>query len=387
MLLVPLVVFGQTIKTGVLVIGNNNTAFASGVQSVLSNVNTTVLTLDAGFKLENLEKQPLSGVFIELNKQRKKAFKTTDSTKLSPLNYQSANAVIKFWSDSSKIFKVINNTKYTEIKRAGKGWAVKLSDGKLIKAKALVLASNPGQLLKSLKISELKTPVARTFSYTDVNYRNSVLAITPQLKYYTLDDLLIAGQENLIYLDENSYALGQTAGAVTAYAAFFDVKTSLSDLRTIQAELLKFKSPIIPLNDIPLNDSSWIAIQKTINTGLLKAEIKDGYASFNPEKIVTLDEITQPLKDYYYKATIWIEDNKSKSFNLEQAIALVSALGNKSPETTKNILEKGWNKTYKFKSAFDLKKEVTRREFSVLVADFLQVFEQSHIDKTGRIIR
>jgi hypothetical protein len=385
MFLFPVIVFAQTIKTGTLVVGNNNTAFAAGVQANLSNVNTTVLTLGEGFKIDNIEGKSLNGVIIEFNKRAKKAFKLADTAKLPQLNYQSINAVLKNWSDSSKNFKVINNTTISEISRSGKGWYVKLSDGKAIKAKALVMASQSAQLLKSLKITELNVPIGKAFTYEDNNYRNAVLGIND--KIFTLYDMLAADQENLIYIEENSLELGQTAGAIASYSAFFDTKTSLANLRLIQAELLKFKSPILPFDDVLLSDSSWTAIQKTAVTGLLKAEIIEGKMVFNPEKIVTLDEIQQSLKDYYYKANIWIEDNKGKPFDLETAISLVATLGNKSAEVTKNTLEKGWNKTYKFKSKFDLKKTVTRREFALLASDFLQIFDQSHIDKTGNIVR
>ena len=83
-----------------------------------------------------------------------------------------------------------------------------------------------------------------------------------------------------------------------------------------------------------------MAIQKVGITGILKADIKNGKFSFNPEKEVTYDEIKQPIKDYYYKAQIWFDDHQNIPINLENTISMVCYVGNKALDATKAEIEK-----------------------------------------------
>jgi hypothetical protein len=73
--------------------------------------------------------------------------------------------------------------------------------------------------------------------------------------------------------------------------------------------------------------------------------------------------------------------------NLENTVLLVAYVGNKAVDATKTELQKKWNNSYKFSSKYDLKKVLTRREFSVIINEYLKPFDQVNVDKTGRVIR
>jgi len=385
-LLIPLITHAQTIKTDVLILGSNNAAFAAGLQVFKSGAKAFVLTQHAKFDLSKInESQPkeiqdlyqaVQQIEERLNKAKNDAL---------PLKQKE----IKNKIDSSLFFKVLNNATCKEIKRSGSGWELKLNDGRFIKAKVLVLADQSDELLKSLKVNALKPIQLNDLSYKENLYRTSVAGVDSagRAKFLSLYNLLIPDQENLLYLSTDHFKVGQAIGATVAYAAFFETKTSLSDLKKIQTELLKYKLSILPFDDFKEEDPNWLAAQKVGITGILKADIKNGKAFFNPDKEVAYNEIKQPLKDYYYKAQLWFDDHLNAPINLENTISLVSMLGNKSPEATKTKLETDWSKSYKFKSAFDLKKRLTRIEFAVIVNDYLQIFDQYAVDKTGRIIR
>jgi hypothetical protein len=62
-------------------------------------------------------------------------------------------------------------------------------------------------------------------------------------------------------------------------------------------------------------------------------------------------------------------------------------VGNKSIEATKDELQKKWNKNYRFSSNYDLKKVLNRREFAVIINEYLKPFDVVNVDKTGRVIR
>lgn len=385
--LIPLITHAQTIKTDVLVLGNSNAAFAAGIQASESGVNSIILTQSDGFKLSAFKSLPQSGITKAFEKRARKSLKLADSVALPEMTNQIVNAVIKNWSDSSKLLDVINNTNYYEIKRSGSGWEAKLTKEKSIKAKVLIVTDNIEKVLPALKIGSLKPAETNTINYIENLYRTTIAGRNGTVNYLSLYNLLISNQENILYINPDDLEVGQAAGATAAYAAFFQTKTSLSNLKRIQGELLSYKLSLMPFEDIKIVDSNWLAIQKIGITGILKADIKNGKVYFNPDKEVTYGEIKQPIKDYYYKAQIWFDDHQQIPINLENTISMVCYVGNKAVDATKTEIEKKWTKNYKFSSKYDLKKVLNRREFSVIINEYLKPFDDVNVDKTGRVIR
>lgn len=385
--LIPLIIHAQTIKTDVLVLGNSNAAFAAGVQAAESGVNTIILTQSDGFKLSDFKSLPQSGVTRAFEKRARKSLKLRDSVPLPEMTNQIVNAVIKNWSDSSKLLDVINNTNYYEIKRSGNGWEAKITKEKSIKAKVLIVTDKIERVLPAFKTGSLKPAETNTVNYTENFYRTTIAGINGTSNYLSLYNLLIPNQDNILYIKADNLEIGQAAGATAAYAAFFKTKTSLSNLKRIQGELLSYKLSLMPFEDVRTADSNWQAIQKVGITGILKADIKNGKVFFSPEKEVTYDEIKQPIKDYYYKAQIWFDDHQNIPINLENTISMACYVGNKAVNATKTEIEKKWKKNYMFPSKYDLKKVLTRREFSVIINDYLKPFDDVNVERTGQVIR
>ncbi|MCX2432043.1 hypothetical protein [Pedobacter sp. GR22-10] len=383
--LIPTLVFAQTIKTDVLILGNADAAYSSGLQVSRSGASVVILTQSHPFSLDKIKETKSAEVYkIYENVQLKRIAYIKDLEKKSTQTKKKNSAKNKV--DSIKLFRVINDTTISAVERSGSGWEAKISKGKSIKAKVLIIADNNDQL-SNLNITGLKPVHLSALNYTENLYRTTISGITSTSSFLSLYHLLIPDQENLLYIDPISIEIGQAAGATATYAAFFKTKTSLSNLKTIQSELLTYKLPLIPFADVKVTDSNWLAIQKIGITGILKAEIKNKKAFFNPEKEVTDEEIKQPIKDYYYKAQIWFDDHKDVPVNLENTVLLVSYVGNKAVDATKTELQKKWNNSYKFSSKYDLKKVLTRREFSVIINEYLKPFDQVNVDKTGRVIR
>lgn len=373
----------QTLKTDVLVIGNGDAAYSAAFQSFKSGVKTILLTQKEQLTVENKPQRLLSFYQSFLKRETENA----KSLNLPKPKKDRKNPP-KIAVDSTLLLNVINNSSYNEIKRSGSGWELKLNKDVSIRAKVLVMADAPDKLIAALKISTLNPAKLGHLNYAENIYRTSVASNTATgADFLSLYNLLIPDQENLIYISPDSFETGPAAGATAAYAAFFDTKTSLANLKRIQGELLSYKHALMPFEDISPVDSNWLAIQKVGITGIIKAELKQGKAFFNPEKEVSYDEIKQPIKDYYYKAQIWFDDHQNVPINLENTVAMVSYVGNKSADATKTELQKKWNKSYKFWSTYDLKKVLTRREFAVIINDYLKPFDDVNVDKTGRIIR
>ncbi|TCC93823.1 hypothetical protein EZ428_03365 [Pedobacter frigiditerrae] len=373
----------------VLVIGNGNAALAAAVQSAVSGVKTSILLQAGGFDLSPVEEGLSSGIQTKFLKKYKEFLMEKDSTKVVPFDKQKANASLNVWVDSIKNLSIIKNVMWVKAERSGKNWVFKLSDGSTIRPKVLI---NPAdaKLNEALKII---APSANwnKLDYNQTLYRTSVasgkLENGNTATIFSMYQLLLKEQENLVWInDPESMSLGQAAGATAAYAAFFDLKTSESNLKKIQGELINYKLDLMPFGDIKQPDTNWKAIQFVGVTGILKAEIDGKSAKFSPNKLVTTEEIRQPIKDFYYKAQIWFDDYKNSIMTIGSSLDMISYVGNKSLESMKKEIPKKWKTSYQFKTEFDLERQINRRELAVLLQDYMPPFNVN-VDEKGKVVR
>lgn len=375
----------QTIKTDVLIVGNGNAAITAGLQSAISGVKTTVLLQAGGFDINPISADINSGLQAEFLEK----INAKDSTERKSFTKNTANEVLKKWTDSTKNLTIIRAVLWVKATRAGNNWSFKLSNGNTLKAKILINAADH-RLNEILKITAPKNTWIN-LDYASTVYRTSVASggftKTTTGSVFSMYDLFVPLQENLVWItDPESMLIGQAAGATAAYAAFFKTKTSLANLKTIQGELLNYKLNLMPFEDIKQSDSNWKAIQMVGLKGVLKGEVQQEKVLFSPNKHVSASEIKQPLKDFFYKAQIWFDDHEDSTMTLSSTLDLICYVGNKSPENTKKEVEKKWKTTYRFASNFELTKLINRREFAVLLQDYLPPFNVN-VDNKGKVVR
>lgn len=382
----------QTTKVGVLVIGNGSNAIGAGFQSAVSGVKTIILPQEPGFMVSLSEKNISSGIEAEFLKRMRVSKGIQDSTAKVYIDGTSANAILKTWADSIKNLTVVRGVKWSRIKRSGNNWNILLADGRTIKAEVIVNADGTGNVNQAMGLSATEGKLWQPFGYKDNRYRISVGSgyemNHTSANFIPLFNFLIPEQENLVVLDKQyeSFAAGQAGGAIAAYAVFFRTKTSLSAIKPIQKELINYRLAVIPFADINQGDPNWSPIQYIGLSGFLKAVFVNGEAKFMPDQIVSTAEVKEPIKEFYYKAQIWFDDYKAEKMTLGAVLDMVSVVGNKAPESTRNEVKKKWEKQYHFRSEFDLKREINRREFAVLVDEYLNQFKVD-VDKNGRVIR
>jgi hypothetical protein len=380
----------QTLKPDVFIIGNGNAAVAAAIQSAQSNAKTVILLQAGGFDIEPIGADLHSGVQAKFLEKLKEQMKFKDTVADPVFDKQSANLALEYWANTLKALTVIKNVQLVKADRSGKGWVFKLSDGRTVRPDVLVDVADR-KLNTALKIDASTSSSWRKFSYDNTIFKTNV-AVGKRIdgstnNTYSFYQYFIPNQENLVYVsDPSSMLMGQAAGAIAAYAGFFDLKTSQADLKKIQGELIAFNTNLVPFTDVGIKDSNWKAIQMVGVTGMLKATIVNGKLLFNPEQLVSTEEIKQPMKDHYYKAQIWFDDYKSDSITIGAALDLICYVGNKAPETTPKEVEKKWNTNYNFSSTFKKDRQITRRELAVLLQDYMPPFNVT-IDKTGKILR
>ncbi|TKC04971.1 hypothetical protein [Pedobacter frigoris] len=374
----------QTTKTGVVVIGNGNSAVGAGIQSAVSGVKTTLILSTQDFQLSALGNSQASGIEGEILKRIK------GNAGQVLVDYSTVGTVVRSWTDTLKNLTVIRGAGLLKIKRSGSGWNIELTGGKIIKAGVLVNADRTGTVSNALQLP--KVPLQwKPFNYDDYLYRASVasgyILSGGSASFLLMDKLMLPGQENLIVLnpDQESFVAGQAAGATAAYAVFFKTKISLANLKLIQGELLNYKLSLAPFADVNNADSNWKDIQVIGLSGFLKAEISNGTAYFRPDQEVLSVEIKEPVKSYYYKAQIWFDDHKEEKMTINNTLKMISYVAGLSLENTIKEVKKNWKKGYNFSTEYDSDRVITRREFAVL-SRYLKPFNVN-LDKTGKVVR
>lgn len=381
----------QTVKTGVLVTGNGSNAVAASIQAAVSGAKTILVVNEQGFKLSPFDKDQHSGIAAEFLKRAGKASGRKDSTAYFSMSDAVSNEVLRTWMDSLKNLTVIRRVEWQRMKRSGSGWSMELKDGRTIRAEIFVNADRTGRVASALALP-VSPQLWQSFGYQDNSSRTSVASgyfYNGSPAYViSLYTLLNPQQENLIALDQEqqSFAAGQAGGAIAAYAAIFKTKVSMASLKTVQGELINYKLNLVPFSDINAIDSNWKAIQFTGLMGILKAELSGGQAWFRPEQLVMRAEIEPVLREYFYKAQLWFEDHKEAQMTLASVLSLVCTVGNKALKNTEDEVRKRWNASYRFTTPYEPSRPATRREFAVLVNDYLKPFNVN-IDRNGRVLR
>ncbi|MES2417685.1 MAG: hypothetical protein V4541_05825 [Bacteroidota bacterium] len=373
----------QTTRPAVLVIGNSNAAAAAGIQAAISGVKTIILLQAGGFDISPIKDEMSSGVQAEFIEKMKRV-KGKDSSAILDFDKQTANNLLSTWTDTLKNLTIIKNVTWIKAERSGNNWVFKLSDGKIIKPTILINAGD-AKLQAALKLEAIPVVALTPVDYRNTLYRTSVSA--DKTFFFSMYNFFIPGQENLLWLKGNeSMLIGQAAGATAAYSGFFSIKTSLSNLKSIQGELVNYKLALMPFVDIKLNDPNWKAIQMVGITGVIEGETDNNGIRFLPEKLITTDEIKAPLKAFYYKAQIWFDDYKNSQMTIGSAIDMICYVGNKAVDNTPKEIAKKWKSAYKFNTDFDVNRQITRRELAVLLQDYMPPFNVN-IDKTGKVVR
>ncbi|HEY9004449.1 MAG TPA: FAD-dependent oxidoreductase [Mucilaginibacter sp.] len=181
--------------------------------------------------------------------------------------------------------------------------------------------------------------------------------------------------------------LGQGVGATAAYCAFFKTTTKHLRVRIIQGEILDYKGYLLPITDVTQKDPHWRAVQQVCATGLLKGVQKtNGDLHFEPDDVVSTEEIKPFLLELYTRAFLWFNKEKpGDKFTLGNLLSLISDYTLTDPKTLQLHLQKAWAPQFKLTGTFDPNRPVTRMEFAVLTNKYLNPFAKT-IDLSGRVV-
>jgi hypothetical protein len=429
--------YAQTIKTDVLVIGGSPSGVAAAIQCARSKVKTILAVRDTSFDgftgkgvitVEANRNIP-SGIWGEFRKHIKDFYKSTqdyDTTYNAPLKFEpdTAGHILEKMTDTTKNLTLYFNAPFTAIKKDGDKWEVSIAqNGKTIKVIARVVmdATQNGDvamkagakfvspfnnMMDNSTINTYRTSIACGEAFPIQVYNNT---IAPKNNYPPFPafciplDVVVSKAVDNILITENALpakkdiqylplqlTLGQGAGTVAAYCAFFKTTTNNLNVRIIQGELLDFKGYMQPFTDISPKDADWRAIQQVCATGLLKgreliAENNSQFV-FIPDALVNTAEIKPVLTEIYTRAFLWFNKEKpAEKFTLGNLVSFISDYTLTDPQVLKFRIKRDWKTQYKFKTDFDLNRQITRREFAVLANKFLNPFART-VDLNGVLV-
>ena len=390
----------QTIKTGVLVIGNTPAAVAASIQSARSGAKTMYLTqslsVSAIFSTEDLSF--IKSIKNHYSLKERKRSKTKDSIIAIPVMLNQASNLIKGISDTVNNLTINNNNVVDEIKKDGKSWEIRLKGGQKIKADVVVDASDNLSIATMLGIDAKKTMVitGNTINpFENKLYRSSVaLGYQETGSVFTipLGALIPQAVENLIIIPKQSgkirvskMSAGQAGGTIAAYCAFFKTSTKTINVRVVQGELLAFDALLMPFADIELKDPNFLAFQRLGLSGLLKSSFSNGKIQFDTAGLVRAEDLRGSMKEFYTRSQLWFADNKKDTLTINDAISLFKYIANRGNELEKEI-EEGWKVSFKLNNIFDPKRNINRKEFGILADKYLQPYN-IRVDLSGNLMR
>jgi len=396
----------QTVKTGVLVVGNTAGSISAAIQSARSGAKTLLLTQTPAINIEFTAEDItyLQKIQNHYKLKNNKINSLKDQTSEPKMTLDQYSKLIKGTIDTTKNLIVMLNTGINKIEKDGKGWDIRLKNGQKVKAEVIVDATENLFVSSILRIDANKTMLntAVTANPFDTKLYRSTVAIgylgensLRSVSPIPLGALIPAGVENFIIIPKSTnpvkparMSTGQAAGTIASYCAFFKTTTKNINVRAVQAELLIFNAELIPFSDIKVKDPNFQAFQRMGVSGLLKpAIVKDGEQNvikFDTAGTISAMQLRAPMREFYSRSQIWFADNKRDVMTIDDAISLFMFTATRGDELKKEI-EEGWKESFKFNSTFDLKRPITRKEFAILADRYLQPFNV-RVDFTGNLL-
>ncbi|HEY0897023.1 MAG TPA: hypothetical protein VGE15_10775 [Sphingobacteriaceae bacterium] len=365
-------------RTDVIVLGNNPSSISASIQAARSGVRTILISAGEPAltitPADTVSADP-AGIWPEFIRRNQ------EKPGLSPA------ALVKNFTDTIKNLTIIRG-EVKKIERAGKGWEVKLTNGRELKCQVLVDAGNHAASVEkspatlSQRITETGIPADL---YSSRLFRTSV-ATGPGLSDLIPIGALISKEENYIVAGPQgntaaSMLAGQAAGASAAYCAYFKTTTRSLQVRMTQGELLRYNGSLIPVQDVSRNDPAFIPVQHILATGILKLE----NGRFNPAGTINPTHLRLPLKEYFSRSQIWFLNHKKDTLTIGDAVDLIMFTATRGEELRREI-ESGWSSSLKLQGTYDPKRVVTRLELAVLIDRFLKPFGVN-VDFAGRLVR
>ena len=379
LLCLPLFLSAKTPKPKILIYGSTLEAYVAAVQSAASGVPTlwvnpqgysfqgdrfriqealSMTVLDGGVIYQFVDKKSLAQDSIPGARQ---------NAKREAYNVLSPDNLLLTSLSNEDVVKIVR----------GKTWKVTLSNRKSYDFLSVLDASLSQDLLRKTSLGNL--PALKSTPAIDLTLAASRATVLlreskTDIYAYTLKDLFTQ-KDNFFVLEAGAQAAeshkafqiayGQTMGAIASYCAFFKTTIDKIDLRTLQNELLTFRSRLLPAQDISFKDPNFMSLQRMYLAGILPLHIKDDKLIFDGEDSVRVVDIRPIINQFYSRAQLWFVDNNPELMTVSDALNLIKYTAFRGEELDVEV-KRMWNKELTFKGDYNPSKVISRYEFAVL---------------------
>lgn len=380
----PILLYAKSPKPKILIYGSTMEAYVSALQSAASGVPTLWINpqgysfeQDKWFIQDDLKTNSLDGGTLHqfLDKT------TVAKDSLGHFQHNGKEQKYNVLTKDNVLLTTLNKEDIVKIER-GKTWKVTLSNKKNYEVISVVDASVGNALVKKTKLDNLPQLKYRNAKDLDLAESRAVVFVgdfQDNIYISTLSDLCTQ-QDNFYVVRIDQYqsksfriSYAQTMGAIAGYCAFFKTSADKIDLRTLQNELLMFRSRLLPTADVSAKDINFMSLQRMYLAGILPLREEGDKPYFGLKDSVFVKDVKSIINQFYSRAQLWFVDNNPEFLTVQDALNLIKFTAFRGEELDVEVKNK-WNKELTFKGDYNPSKAISRYEFAVLFDKYASPF-------------
>lgn len=185
--------------------------------------------------------------------------------------------------------------------------------------------------------------------------------------------------------------IGQAAGVIAALSVRQNKDVNEVAVRDVQRVLLDANGYLLPYLDLPVDDKHFKAIQRIGATGILRGRgVNAGWSNqtwFDTDSLLCTDQLKEGLLDFYPQFNVNYE---GKDISVEESLKIIFEvkrslnLQSDSVAIDTFMLEQAerWGREWGL-ADFDLKRNINRKEFAVMVDFLIDPFNIVDVDIKG----
>lgn len=178
--------------------------------------------------------------------------------------------------------------------------------------------------------------------------------------------------------------LGQAAGTLAALSVKQKKAIKNVSVRDVQSTLLDMDCYLLPYLDLPKNDIHFKAVQRVGSTGILKGVgMNVGWSNetwFQCDSLVVVSDLKEGLSDF---EPLFKMELSEKHLTVKGAIQVITSLSDfyKKEQLTEKSIKNNWT-NLKLQN-FDTQRNITKKEFAVLLDFYINPFEIKAVNIKG----
>jgi len=149
--------------------------------------------------------------------------------------------------------------------------------------------------------------------------------------------------------------------------------------------LLKFRSRLLPYEDVLMEDPNFSNIQRFGLSGIFLGDKEEGNYRLLRQKEVQVEEVKAPILKYFSRSQLWFTEKSLGLFMANSFFELIKLISFKDVQNLDNR-NLQLDKDQKSHALADSEEAVNRYDFAVMFESYCKAFDVA-IDAQGTILR